>query len=61
LEIAEPIYESIPGWKASTERAKKFDDLPAAARDYVHRIAELTGARLKIVSVGPARAQTIFL
>jgi adenylosuccinate synthase len=61
LENCEPIYESIAGWKTSTERAKKFEDLPQAARAYVQRLAELTGARLKIVSVGPARAQTIFL
>jgi adenylosuccinate synthase len=61
LENCEPIYESVAGWKAPTERAKKFDDLPEAARAYVQRLAELTGARLKIVSVGPARAQTIFL
>jgi adenylosuccinate synthase len=61
LENCEPIYESMAGWKTPTERAKKWEDLPPAARAYVQRLAELTGARLKIVSVGPARAQTIFL
>ncbi len=61
LENCEPIYEEIAGWGESTQRAKKFSDLPAAARAYVNRLAELTGTKLTIVSVGPARGQTILL
>ncbi len=51
----------MPGWKRSTEKAKKFADLPNEAKNYVRRLAELTGARLTIVSVGPARGQTLYL
>ncbi|HMJ06813.1 MAG TPA: adenylosuccinate synthase [Chthoniobacterales bacterium] len=61
LENCEPIYEEMKGWKKPTHAAKKFADLPAPARAYVRRISELTGARLTIVSVGPARGQTIIL
>jgi len=61
LENCEPIYESWRGWKTSTHNAKKFEDLPAAARAYVRRLSELAGARVRIVSVGPARRQTILL
>jgi adenylosuccinate synthase len=61
LENCEPVYEQMPGWKSSTEDAKKFDDLPAAAQAYVNRLAELTKAKLTVVSVGPARGQTIVL
>ncbi len=61
LESCIPIYEEFPGWKRSTERAKKFSDLPKEARDYAHRLASLTGAKLTIVSVGPTRGQTIIL
>ncbi|MFL6568691.1 MAG: adenylosuccinate synthase [Chthoniobacterales bacterium] len=61
LDHCEPIYEELPGWKTPTDKAKKFTDLPKLARDYVDRIAELTGAKLTIVSVGPARGQTIIL
>lgn len=57
----EPVYKEFPGWMKSTENAKKFSDLPPKARDYVKAIADLTGAKLSIVSVGPARAQTIRL
>jgi len=35
--------------------------LPAKARAYLKAIAELTGAKLGIVSVGPSRDQTIFV
>jgi adenylosuccinate synthase len=61
LENCEPIYEKLPGWKTPTEAAKTFADLPGAARTYVNRLAELTGAKLTIVSVGPSRGQTILL
>ncbi len=61
LENCEPIYEEHRGWKKSTERAAKFSHLPPRARAYVKRISELTGARLSMISVGPERAQTIFL
>ena len=61
LSRCEPVYIEMPGWMKSTEKAKKFSDLPPKARAYVKKIAELTGAKLSIVSIGPARAQTIRL
>ncbi len=61
LENCEPIYEQMRGWKTSTQSAKKLSQLPVAARNYIKRIAELTGAKLKIVSVGPTRDETIIL
>jgi adenylosuccinate synthase len=61
LQSCEPIYEQMPGWKRSTQSAKKLTDLPKAARNYIRLIAQRTGARLKMVSVGPERAQTIVL
>src|SRR5437763_3135827 len=61
LENCEPIYREFPGWKKPTNAAKKFSGLPAAARSYVRAIAELTGAPLRIVSVGPTRNETIML
>ena len=61
LSRCEPVFIEMPGWLKSTEKAKKFSDLPPKARAYVKKIAELTGAKLSIVSIGPARAQTIRL
>jgi adenylosuccinate synthase len=61
LAKCEPVYAEFPGWKTSTAKCATWSDLPVAARAYLRAIAELTGARLKIVSVGPAREQTIFI
>lgn len=61
LDNCEPIYEEMRGWNQSTSAARKLSQLPLAARNYVNRIAQLTGAKLSMVSVGPMRAQTIFL
>src|SRR6266436_1104784 len=61
LENCEPIYQDFPGWKTSTHSAKQISDRPSATRSYIKAIAELTGAPLRIVSVGPTRKQTIIL
>src|SRR5262249_4571153 len=57
----QPVYAEFPGWRASTHEAREWKQLPPKARNYLHAIAELSGAKLAIASVGPAREQTIFL
>ena len=59
LAECEPVYESVPGWKTTTSRITKFDELPAAARDYIGRIEELCGAPIGLISTGPDRNETI--
>jgi adenylosuccinate synthase len=59
IEQAVPIYETLPGWKASTREARSFAELPAGARAYLHRIRELTGVPIAFVSVGTRRDQII--
>jgi adenylosuccinate synthase len=59
LANCEPVYEEVRGWKRSTHSARKFSQLPSTARRYIRYISKLTGAKLSIVSVGPARGQTI--
>ena len=61
LALCEPVYVEFPGWITRTDKARTWKELPAKARSYLKAIAELTGAKLTIASVGPARAQTIFL
>jgi len=56
-----PIYAEFPGWRTPTDQARSWKDLPPKARAYLKAIAELTGAKLSIASVGPAREQTIQL
>ncbi|HEY8240147.1 MAG TPA: adenylosuccinate synthase [Kiritimatiellia bacterium] len=59
LERCKPIYENFPGWKASTTGAARFSDLPPLAQQYVHKLVELTGVPVSILSVGPARESTL--
>src|SRR5881392_967327 len=59
LSNCKPVYEEVSGWKRSTHSARKFSQLPSAARKYIKYISKLTGAKLSIISVGPARGQTI--
>jgi adenylosuccinate synthase len=61
LNRCEPLYVDFPGWKQPTMKVRRWKDLPAKARTYLKALADLTGAKLSIVSVGPARAQTIFV
>jgi adenylosuccinate synthase len=61
LAKCEPVYAEFPGWMSSTTRCRKWGQLPAKARHYLRALAELTAARLTIVSVGPAREQIIFV
>jgi len=59
LERVTPVYETWPGWGVSTKDARRWDDLPAAARAYLRRISELAAAPIRYVSVGPEREQLI--
>lgn len=59
MERAMPVYEELPGWDEDTSAAGSWDELPVNARKYVQRIEDLVGAPATIVSVGPARQQTI--
>ena len=56
-----PVYRKFPGWMKPTSGARRFQDLPPNARRYVRALADLTGAKLGIVSVGAAHDETIRL
>jgi adenylosuccinate synthase len=61
LARCQPVYAEFEGWREPLEGIRSWGKLPARARRYLKAIAELTGARLSIVSVGPGREQTMFL
>ena len=60
LRRIQPIYETIPGWQTDVTAARKMEDLPEGAHQYLQRVSELVGCPVDVVSVGPDRAQTIF-
>jgi adenylosuccinate synthase len=59
LARCEPVYESMPGWTAPTRGARRFRDLPEAARRYVTRLEQVSGVPAAIVSTGSERDDTI--
>ena len=61
FENITPVYESMPGWSDVTVGAQSLDSLPQAAKNYIQRIEELTGAPVDVVSTGPDRVETIVL
>jgi len=54
-----PVYEDVPGWRASTVGVSRFEDLPANAQSYLSRIEELAGVPVDIISTGADREETI--
>ncbi len=61
LGRAKPVYEKVPGWATPTADAGSWEELPEQAQAYVRRIEAMMGVPAGIVSVGPARSQTIVL
>ncbi len=61
LARVEPVFAEFEGWCTPTDRITEWKKLPAKCRAYLKAIAELSGAKLKIASVGPGREQTMFL
>jgi adenylosuccinate synthase len=59
MELAQPIYEKLPGWRTSTEGISKYDDLPGRAQEYLEFLEKQTGVEVGAISTGPERNQTI--
>ena len=59
LRAAQPVYESVPGWKEEITGCRTYAELPENAKAYIRRISELVGPPVEMVSVGPERDQTI--
>ncbi|MDD2634831.1 MAG: adenylosuccinate synthase [Bacteroidales bacterium] len=55
----EPVYEELPGWKTDITNCKKMEDLPVELRNYIKYLEVQTGVKVKYLSVGPDRIQTI--
>lgn len=61
LAQAEPVWETLPGWRQDISGARRWEDLPPEAQRYLRRIEEIMEVPIAIVSVGPRRDETIQL
>jgi adenylosuccinate synthase len=56
----EPVYEELDGWNEDICKITDFDDLPLNFKNYINYLEEKLKLKIKIISVGPDRKQTIF-
>ncbi len=59
LEKAEPVYKWYDGWGCDISGARRWDELPEAARAYVRAIEAAVACPIPYVSVGPERESII--
>jgi adenylosuccinate synthase len=60
-EKCRPIYRDLPGWSGSVAAARRLEDLPREARDYLRFVETFLGLPVRLISVGPGREETIVL
>jgi len=61
LEKCKPVYEEMPGWRESLSKITDYQHLPANAKIYIDKLAELSEAKVSLISVGAERGQIIKL
>ncbi|WP_394838792.1 adenylosuccinate synthase [Pendulispora rubella] len=61
IELAEPIYETLPGWGQDISAARTIADLPPAAQRYIEFVERETRCKVVLISVGQRRDETILL
>ena len=59
LYSASPVYVSLPGWKCDISSARRWEDLPEEAKNYVLFIEEKIGCKIEYISVGARREEYI--
>ena len=55
LDTAQPVVEYLPGWHCDITAARKWEDLPQEARDYVEYLEKAIGCKITYISVGAER------
>ena len=60
-EDIEPIYKTFDGWTSSTNSCKDYDSLEENFKDYIRFIEDKVGVKIKLISLGPDREETIYI
>ena len=53
-------YNTYQGWSEDISQMKELNQLPNSFKNYIATLEQMTNVPIKILSVGPDRAQTIF-
>ena len=60
LERAEPVMEYLEGWRCDISKARRWEDLPRAAQNYVTFLENAVDCPVSYVSVGAERESIIY-
>lgn len=58
-ESIEPVYKELKGWKADMTKMTSEEEFPQEFKDYIKFLETELETPIKIISIGPDRAQTI--
>ncbi|MDR1369722.1 MAG: adenylosuccinate synthase [Dysgonamonadaceae bacterium] len=58
-ETVKPVYAEFAGWKTDMTKMQSEDEFPEEFNAYLSFLEETLGVTIKMVSLGPDRAQTI--
>lgn len=56
-----PIYKSFSGWTSGVNNSRKFSDLEDNFKIYIKFIEDNLGVKVKLISLGPDREETVLL
>jgi adenylosuccinate synthase len=59
LSAVQVKYTTVEGWKQSTKKITKYEDLPIQAKKYIKLIEEHLDVPVKWIGVGPGRESMI--
>ena len=55
LDTAKPVVEYLPGWHCDITAARRWEDLPAEAQNYILYLEKAVGCKITYISVGAER------
>ena len=58
-EFVKPVFVELPGWKTDMSKMQSENEFPEEFNNYLSFIEESLGVKIKIVSLGADREQTI--
>ncbi|MFH0918575.1 MAG: adenylosuccinate synthase [Candidatus Omnitrophota bacterium] len=61
LSKAKPVYKQMPGWPHQRNKPRSFKQLHPNAQAYLLELQKMLGVKIKMVSIGSARTDTIFI
>lgn len=56
-----PIFKKIAGWKEDLSKINNLNQIPSALKSYILYLEQELGVKIKYLSVGPDRTQTLVL